>query len=163
MAKLSFNYDGQSYISDVFSGGKVVQLSFHVERTHVLYIETRLGSGLPWKTVDSRILEKQLVVNIPAGGEGQEFRLHCITKPTSAEIVTAQTAGSGGSGITPGVPLPENTVNSSSIQDGTVQKEDLDQDVQKGLDELNNISITDEDIEHWFDDDQTNDDDDSSN
>ena len=43
MAKLSFNYDGQSYVSDVFSGGKVVQLTFPIERTKVLYLETRLA------------------------------------------------------------------------------------------------------------------------
>lgn len=127
MAKLSFNYDGQSYVSDVFSGGKVVQLTFPIERTKVLYVETRLGSGLPWKVIDSRILEKQLVVNVPAGGEGQEYRMTCIAEPTSAEIVTEQ-SGSGGSGggISPGDTLPEDTVDSKAIKDGTIQMEDLD-------------------------------------
>lgn len=128
MAKLSFNYDGQSYVSDVFSGGKVVQLTFPIERTKVLYLETRLSSGLPWNVADSRILEKQMVVNVPAGGSGQEYRMSCMAEPASADIVTDQ-SGSGGSGggtITPGVPIPENTVDSAAIQDHTIKMEDLD-------------------------------------
>lgn len=130
MAKLSFNYDGQSYVSDVFSGGKVVQLTFPIERTKVLYLETRLGVGLPWNVADSRILEKQMVVNVPVGGTGQEYRMNCIAEPASAEIVTDQ-SGSGGSGgdITPGVPIPENTVNSASIQDHSIRMEDIDPDI----------------------------------
>ena len=131
MAKLSFNYDGQSYVSDVFSGGKVVQLTFPIERTKVLYLETRLGVGLPWNVADSRILEKQMVVNVPVGGSGQEYRMNCIAEPASAEIVTDQSgSGSGGGGsITPGVPIPENTVNSAAIQDHTIKMEDLDPDI----------------------------------
>lgn len=127
MAKLSFNYDGQSYVSDVFSGGKVVQLTFPIERTKVLYLETRLGVGLPWNVADSRILEKQMVVNVPVGGTGQEYRMNCIAEPASAEIVTDQ-SGSGGGDITPGVPIPENTVNSASIQNHTIRMEDVDPD-----------------------------------
>ena len=132
MAKLSFNYDGQSYVSDVFSGGKVVQLTFPIERTKVLYVETRLGSGLPWNVADSLILEKQMVVNVPVGGSGQEFRMSCIAEPASAEIVADQSgSGSGGGGgdITPGVPIPENTVNSASIQDHSIKMEDIDPDI----------------------------------
>lgn len=127
MAKLSFNYDGQSYVSDVFSGGKVVQLTFPIERTKVLYVETRLGIGLPWNVADSRILERQMVVNVPVGGSGQEYRMSCIAEPTSAEIVIDQSgSGGGGGSITPGVPIAENTVNSAAIQDGSIQMEDLD-------------------------------------
>ena len=131
MAKLSFNYDGQTYVSDVFSGGKVVQLTFPIERTKVLYVETRLGIGLPWNVADSRILEKQMVVNVPVGGSGQEYRMTCLAEPTSAEIVTDQSgSGSGGGGgITPGVPIAENTVNSATIQDGTIKMEDLDPNI----------------------------------
>ncbi len=131
MAKLSFNYDGQSYVSDVFSGGKVVQLTFPIERTKVLYLETRLGVGLPWNVADSRILEKQMVVNVPVGGTGQEYRMNCIAEPASAEIVTDQSGSGGGGGgdITPGVPIPENTVNSASIQDHSIKMEDIDPDI----------------------------------
>lgn len=127
MAKLSFNYDGQSYVSDVFSGGKVVQLTFPIERTKVLYLETRLGVGLPWNVADSRILEKQMVVNVPVGGSGQEYRMSCMAEPASADIVTDQ-SGSGGSGggISPGDTLPEDTVDSKAIKDGSIQMEDLD-------------------------------------
>ena len=130
MAKLSFNYDGQSYVSDVFSGGKVVQLTFPIERTKVLYLETRLGVGLPWNVADSRILEKQMVVNVPVGGTGQEYRMNCIAEPASAEIVTDQSGSGGGGGdITPGIPIPENTVNSASIQDHSIRMEDIDPDI----------------------------------
>ena len=129
MAKLSFNYDGQSYVSDVFSGGKVVQLTFPIERTKVLYLETRLGSGLPWKVEDSRIIEKQLIVNIPSAGEGQEFRMNCLVEPASAEIVTAQTdGGSGGSGGGSSQPAA-NSVGSEEIKDGSIKMEDLDPDI----------------------------------
>ncbi len=148
MAKLSFNYDGQSYVSDVFSGGKVVQLSFPIERTKVLYLETRLAAGLPWNVADSRILEKHMVVNVPAGGSGQEYRMNCIAEPASAEIVTDH-SGSGGS-ITPGVPIPENTVNSAAIQDGSIEEQDLSDDVkakiQKTYDEDDESLIMDYDI-----------------
>lgn len=127
MAKLSFNYDGQSYISDVFSGGKVVQLTFPIERTKVLYLETRLGAGLPWNVADSRILEKQMVVNVPVGGSGQEYRMSCIAEPASAEIVADQ-SGSGGSGGDSSQPAA-NSVGSEEIKDGSIKMEDLDPDI----------------------------------
>lgn len=132
MANLSFDFDGQSYVSDVFSGGKVVQLAFAIERTKVLYVETRLGSTLPWKITDSRLLEKQLVINIPAAGEGQEFRLSCLTEPLSAEIVPISSSG----GSRPG----PNTVGSEEIIDDSVEEVDLDDDVKKGLHELDDRS-----------------------
>jgi hypothetical protein len=123
MATLSFNYDGQSYVSDVFSGGKVVQLTFPIERTKVLYLETRLGVGLPWNVADSRILEKQMVVNVPAGGSGQEYRMNCIAEPASAEIVADQSGGgSGGGSSQPSA----NSVGSEEIKDGSIRMEDLD-------------------------------------
>lgn len=61
--------------------------------------------------------------------------------------------GGGGSGQ----PAP-NSVGTEEIKDGSVQMEDLSPEVRKGLDELDNISLTDEDIEKWFDDDPNNDD-----
>lgn len=126
MAKLSFNYDGQSYVSDVFSGGKVVQLTFPIERTKVLYLETRLGVGLPWNVADSRILEKQMVVNVPVGGSGQEYRMNCIAEPASAEIVADQSGGgSGGGSSQPSA----NSVGSEEIKDGSIKMEDLDPNI----------------------------------
>jgi hypothetical protein len=133
MANLSFNFDGQSYVSDVFGGGKVIQLAFPVERTRVLYVETRLGSTLPWKVIDSRILEKHLVVNIPFAGEGQEFRLNCIAEPTAAEIIPMKEAGGGGGGVEPGVPLPADTVDTDAIVDGAVEMQDLNQSVRDSM------------------------------
>ena len=52
--------------------------------------------------------------------------------------------GGGGS-----QPAPD-SVGSEEIRDGGVHMEDLDDGVKDGLDELNNISLTDEDIEEIF-------------
>lgn len=127
MATLAFTLDGQSFVSDVFEGGKVVQLAFEKEGTQVLYVETRLGATLPWKVIGSRIIERDLVVNIPAAGEGQEFRLNCIADPTAAEIIPMTESGGGGSQPGP------NTVGTEQIIDGAVEEEDLSDDVQKKM------------------------------
>jgi hypothetical protein len=39
--------------------------------------------------------------------------------------------GGGGGSITPGVPIPHDTVDSESIIDGSIQKDDLSQEVQE--------------------------------
>lgn len=57
----------------------------------------------------------------------------------------------GGGSITPGVPIPENTVDSNSIKDGSIKLEDLAPELREGLDELNNIGLEDEDIDEIFD------------
>ena len=124
MATLNFSYDGQSYVSDVFSGGKVVQLAFSKEGTQVLFVETRLGATLPWKSIGSRVTELFLVINIPAAGEGQEFRLNCIAEPTSAEMIPMSESGGGGSQPGP------NTVGTEQIIDGSVEEEDLNDSVK---------------------------------
>ena len=98
MAKLSFVKDGQNYVSDVFSSGKVVQLSFQTSGNKVLFVETRLSASLPWKATKSQVIEHSLVVNIPFAGEGQEFRLSCIAEPTTAEIIPMKETGGGGGG-----------------------------------------------------------------
>lgn len=100
-----------------------MQLTFPIERTKVLYLETRLGVGLPWNVADSRILEKQMVVNVPVGGTGQEYRMNCIAEPASAEIVADQSGGgSGGGSSQPSA----NSVGSEEIKDGSIRMEDLD-------------------------------------
>jgi hypothetical protein len=133
MATLAFTLDGQNYVSDVFSGGNVVQLSFPTEGTQVLFVETRLGATLPWKTIDSRIVERDLVVNIPSAGEGQEFRLACIAQPTAAEIVPMKESGGGGSQPGP------NTVGTDQIIDGAVQEEDLSPEIEAGDGDIDSI------------------------
>ena len=55
-----------------------------------------------------------------------------------------------GSSLAPGESLPADTVDSAAIKDGTIQTEDLSDEVKDGLDELNNVSITDEEIEEIF-------------
>ena len=142
MANLNFSFDGQTYVSDVFSGGKVVQLAFPIERTRVLYLETRLASGLPWKVVDSRILEKQLVINVSAGGDGQEFRLNCMTEPTSAEIITLPSGGGGGSQPGP------NTVGTEEIKDGAVIMDDLNQSVKDTM-VTGDDRVTEEELDNF--------------
>lgn len=51
----------------------------------------------------------------------------------------------GGSGV-----VPADSVGSEEIKDGSVGKVDLDEEVNEGLDELNNISLTDEELEAVF-------------
>lgn len=46
--------------------------------------------------------------------------------------------------------IPPNSVDSEAIKNGSIEKEDLNEEVQNGLDELNNISITDEELEEIF-------------
>ena len=123
MATLAFTLDGQSYASDVFSGGNVVQLAFPTDGTQVLFVETRLGATLPWKTIDSRVIERDLVVNIPFSGEGQEFRLNCIAEPSAAEIIPMVESGGGSQ------PGP-NTVGTEQIVDGAVEEQDLNDSVK---------------------------------
>ena len=52
-------------------------------------------------------------------------------------------------GSAPGV-VTENSVDSSSLVDGSIEKADLSPEVQEGLDELNHIGLTDEDLEDIF-------------
>ena len=127
MANLSFNFDGEKYISDVFAGGKVLQLSFPKERTQVLYVESRLGATLPWKTVDSRIVERTLILNVPAGGDGQEFRMSCFLQPSAAEIIPQSQSGGGGS-----QPAPD-TVGTGEIINGSIEMEDLSEGVKDNM------------------------------
>lgn len=56
---------------------------------------------------------------------------------------------SGGSGEGGGQPAPD-SVGSEEIKDGSVGKVDLDEEVNEGLDELNNVSLTDEELEAVF-------------
>ena len=42
-------------------------------------------------------------------------------------------SGGGGGSITPGVPIPHDTVDSVSIVDGSVELEDLNDDVKKNM------------------------------
>lgn len=57
------------------------------------------------------------------------------TKPISKIIIEIDGdeyvfAGGGGGGLTPGVPIPADTVDSAAIQDGAVQMQDLNDDVK---------------------------------
>jgi len=49
-------------------------------------------------------------------------------------------------------------VGGTTVSPGSVDMESLSEEVKEGLDELNNIQLTDEDMENWFDDDPDNDD-----
>lgn len=90
MAALAFRKEGADYVSDAFTGGQVVQLTFAKEGTQVLYTETRIDADLEWKSVDSHVVEKNMVVDISVSGEGQEFRLVCREAPASADITPHQ-------------------------------------------------------------------------
>lgn len=121
MAKLSFTFDGEKYVSDIFSGNSNIQLTFPKERIRVLLVESRINETLPWKIVDSHIIEYAMVVSVPAAGEGQQFRMTCIMEPSSADITTIPTPGSK--------PGP-NTVGTNEIVDDSVEMEDLNQSVK---------------------------------
>jgi hypothetical protein len=133
MATLSFHKDGQNFVSDTFQGGKVVQLSFSKRGLQVLFIESRLGITLPWKSIDSKIVEHNMIVNIPSAGEGQDFRLRCVAEPNSAEIVSMTSGGGSGS-----QPAP-NSVGTEEIRDGSVKHEDLDPEIEAGDGDIDSI------------------------
>ena len=156
MATLNFSYDGQSYVSDVFEGGKVVQLAFQKEGTQVLFVETRLGATLPWKSIDSRVTELFLVINIPAAGEGQEFRLNCIAEPTAAEMIPMSESGGGGSQPGP------NTVGTEQIKDGAVEEQDLSPEIEAGDDDIHSIFHPEETQDAGYQEDEFNDNDEGS-
>lgn len=46
--------------------------------------------------------------------------------------------------------IPESSVGSRELKDGSVGKVDVDDEVKEGLDELNNVGIEDKDIEDIF-------------
>ena len=128
MATLSFHKEGQNYVSDSFEGGKVIQLSFPPEGIRVLFIESRLGATLPWKSIDSKMVERDMIVNVPAAGDGQEFRMRCVAEPSSAEIVP-MSSGGGGGGSQPG----PDTVGSQEIKDDSVEMVDLGKSVKDSM------------------------------
>ena len=127
MATLSFHKEGQDYVSDSFEGGKVIQLSFPPDGIRVLFIESRLGATLPWKSIDSKMVERDMIVNVPAAGDGQEFRMRCVAEPSSAEIVPMSSGGGGGS-----QPGPD-TVGSQEIKDESVEMVDLGKSVKDSM------------------------------
>ena len=130
MATLSFHKEEQSYVSDSFEGGKVIQLSFPPEGIRVLFIESRLGATLPWKSIDSKMVERNMIVNVPAIGDGQEFRIRCVAEPSSVEIIPMSSGGGGGGG---GSQPGPNTVGSREIQDDSVEMEDLSSSVKDSM------------------------------
>lgn len=52
----------------------------------------------------------------------------------------------GGGSITPGVPIPEDTVNSAAIIDGAVEMEDLNQSVKDAM-VTENDRVTQEELD----------------
>lgn len=72
------------------------------------------------------------------------------TKPINKLIISMDGddyvfEGSGG-GITPGVPIPEDTVNSAAIIDGAVEMEDLNQSVKDAM-VTENDRVTQEELD----------------
>lgn len=67
-----------------------------------------------------------------------------------AEKIILQFGGNeyelSGGGGTPAA----NSVGTEQIEDGSIKTEDLADEVKEGLDELNNVTITDEELEECF-------------
>lgn len=72
------------------------------------------------------------------------------TKPISKIIISMggddYVFEGGGGGITPGVPIPEDTVNSAAIIDGAVEMEDLNQSVKDAM-VTENDRVTQEELD----------------
>jgi len=97
MAKLSFTNSPHGFISDTFEGGVSLQCIFAGNAKHVLFLETRLSSELPWTLHRSIVIKAQQVINVVYAAEGQEYRLRCGTEPESVDTSKLKNTG-GGSG-----------------------------------------------------------------
>lgn len=87
MEKLTFTFDNQlGYVSSSFDGGVAVQCVFPDNAKHVGFLESRLGSDLPWTSVKGLVLQPKSVFNIIRAATGQEYRIRCEVQPTSVTI-----------------------------------------------------------------------------
>lgn len=145
MAQLTFTYDN-GYVSEPFEGTVTLQLVFAEEKKHVIFIESRLGENMPWALAKSLAVGPMSFVKIRETAEGQQYRIKSAAEPTLAETSPITSGGSGSGGSQPA----PNSVGSEEIKDESVTMDDLSPEVREGLDELNNISITDEDLEGIF-------------
>lgn len=153
MAKLTFTNDN-GYVSNAFSGGMTLQCLFEGTAKHVIFIDSRLGSDLPWTLIRSIVVAPQSVFTIPEASEGQEFRLRCETEPQSVDIAPISTAKGGGSSTTiDGIDIEENhngEVDTLAEVIAALRGFPEGKTVKEALEELEATNLTDEDIENIF-------------
>lgn len=95
MQQLSFSYVHPKYVSETFEGNVNVQCVFPNDGYNRVLVETRMASGLPWSNLKSVVIGKENVFSIKHSSDGQEFRLSCMSKPSSLsyEAIAPQSAG----------------------------------------------------------------------
>lgn len=143
MENLEFYYEN-GYVSNVFEGNVKLQFVFERKGRYVVFLDTRLSNSLPWQTTGYALKEVGFI-DVKSAAEGQECRVRSAIMPQSATVSPLiQQSGSGAPG----------SVNSETVEDGSLGVADMDDEVKAGLDELNNISLTDEDLEEIFEDGQ---------
>lgn len=151
MTSLDFSYDYPSFVSTVFEGDSKVSMAFDREALNLVHVDTRADENDVWRKLRSFTIGTKNEFSLTGSASGQQYRLRCDARPVTCEVEPIKSSGGGGgSDITPGVPIPKDTVNSNSIQDGSIKREDLSEEVLAGLDEMNNIGLTEEDIEDIF-------------
>lgn len=106
-------------------------------------VKVEFTGGNPIKEIPAKLYTLDPFIQSALDSSDQLGRLYYDTGIGKA-------GGSDGSGTQPDsspvlTPAP-NSVGSEEIKDQSIRREDLSSDVQEGLDELNNISLTDEDL-----------------
>ena len=86
MENLSFTKNGNSFVSDAFSGGISVQLAFDEEESVRLVIMTSLDSSLGWDRIRNVTAIRTVVFSIPKLAGGQQFRIMSPIEPSAAVI-----------------------------------------------------------------------------
>ena len=143
MTSLDFSYDYPSFVSTVFEGDSKVSMAFDREALNLVHVDTRADENDVWRKLRSFTIGTKNEFSLTGSASGQQYRLRCDARPVTCEVEPIKSSGGGGgSDITPGVPIPKDTVNSNSIQDGSIKREDLSEEVLAGLDEMNNIGLT---------------------
>jgi len=151
MTSLDFSYDYPSFVSTAFEGDSKVSMAFDREALNLVHVDTRADENDVWRKLRSFTIGTKNEFSLTGSASGQQYRLRCDARPVTCEVEPIKSSGGGGgSDITPGVPIPKDTVNSDSIQDGSIKREDLSEEVLAGLDEMNNIGLTEQDIEDIF-------------
>lgn len=72
--------------------------------------------------------------------EQSGYRNGQLIYPISVLDHKEQEGGGGGGGLTPGVPIPADTVDTAAIQDGAVEMQDLNDSVKAKIQKTYDIS-----------------------
>lgn len=153
MAKLTFTNDSQKgSLSSEFKGGVNIQCIFAGGGRHVIFIESKIGSDMPWSVLRNVVVKEQDVFSIPEAAKEQLFRFFTDCEPISAET-SAISGGADSIG-------PSDIIEPGTNSDGKVNTveevikvfKDFPEDmtVQEAIGELMGGGLQDEDIENIF-------------